>query len=179
MIKQYLLKNDKVKEYWQKAKDWWAPRSQREKQAIIVGGTLSGLFIIYQCIWSPYLEHVASMRNKIMTQQKTLIWLQAADKEINKIESHSVSKHKTMSPVTMLAYLQKQVKQTGVEGNLTQLKQTSNDTIAMHFSKIEFDKLMKLITIICREQSVLVSQLSAVSENSPGVVTADVYLKII
>lgn len=191
MMKLNLLKNEhlnKAKDYWQqllkheqvqKVKDYWQKCSLREKKAIIVGGTLLGLFIIYQFIWSPYLEHVASMRSKIITQQKTLLWMQAADKEINKIESHSVSKHKTISPVMMLSYLQKQIKQAGLESNLTQLKQASNDTITMHFNKVEFDKLMKLITIISKEQSVLVSQLSALSDNSPGVVTADVSLKIL
>ena len=167
-----------MKEYGVKLKEWWSNLAPREKQAVTWGGALLGIFIIYQGIWSPYVDHIASMRNSIKSNQKTLVFMQEADKEIQKKESQSNTKAKTTSPVALLGFLQKQINQSQLNQQLTQLKQATNDSIELHFQKIEFDKLMNFLIKIVKEQSVSITQLSATAESSPGVVNADVMLKI-
>lgn len=167
-----------LKPHWEKVQAWWHTLELREKQAVAIGGSVLGIFLFYECIWSPYLNHINTMRTGIKTQEKTLLWMQAADKEISKMESHSINHGKSISPVTLLGYLQKQIQHAGLEGNMTQLKQASNDSIEMHFQKVEFDKLIKLLTQICKEQKVAISQMSANSENAPGIVNADAVIKI-
>lgn len=170
-----------MKEQWEmwreKLKEGWAHLALREKQAVVLGGSVLGMFMVYQFIWTPYLDHVAAMRKRLDTVQKTLVWMTATDKEIKKRESHSKSKNNPMSPVAFMSHLQKQIRQARLEQYLTQLKQTSHDSIEMHFQKIEFDKLIFLLTTVIKEQPVSITQMSAIAENSPGVVNADVVLK--
>jgi type II secretory pathway component PulM len=163
-------------ERWIKLKNWWSNLKVREQQAIMIGGTVIGVFIIYQFIWSALVNHVAAMRHQIVTEQKELVWMQAADKEIQQIEGHSKNKGKSTTPVMLLSFLQKQINQTRLESQLSQLKQTSNDAVEMHFQKIEFDKFIRLLTIIIKEQPVSISQLSITAESAPGIVNADVNL---
>lgn len=166
-----------MKEFWIKLKEWWAQLALREKQAVLVGSSLLALFIVYQWIWTPYLEHVDSMRRRISTDQKMLVWMQEADKAISKIESQVKNKTKAVSPVEILSLMKKQVTQAGLEQYLTQLKQATNESVEMHFQKVEFDKLIRLLTTAVKQQRVSILQMSVIAETTPGVVNADVVLK--
>lgn len=176
---------EKIKNAWlnspqrEKAKEWWSTLAPREKQAVTIGGSLLGLFILYQFIWSPYLDHIADLRNNIAAKQKSLLWIQAANKEIHNIETKNPTQTTAISPVTLLGYLQDQVQSSGMAPNMTQLKQSSNDSIDIHFQKVEFDQLIKFLTKVCKEQRVSIAQMSATAEGTPGVVSADIILKLI
>ncbi len=166
-----------MKESWLKWKEKWSQLSLREKQAVVIGTALMVIFIIYQWIWTPYLYHVNAMRQKITTDQKTLVWMQGVDKTISKIEGQAKRKTKPVSPVELLSLLQKQVNQANLSQSLTQLKQATNESITLHFQKVEFDKLIHFLTIALKEQPIIILQMSAIAENAPGIVNADIVLK--
>ncbi|WP_172622693.1 type II secretion system protein GspM [Aquicella siphonis] len=162
-----------------KAKEWWMSLAARERQAMTAAGALLVLFIIYQWIWSPYLEYVNQLRKRIASDQETLVWMQAADQEIQKIESQSKGKAKSSSPVALLSQIQKQINQAGLDQSLSQLKQASNDSIEVHFQKVDFEKLMTLLVKILKEQSVSVTQFSVTaSDETTGIVNADMIIKL-
>jgi general secretion pathway protein M len=166
----------KINEQWLKANERWSALSVREKQASVIGASVLVIFIIYQLMWSPLVDHVADMRKQIVTDQQTLVWMQAADNDIRKVEGQAKTKGKSVSPVALLSLIQKQINRAELNKNLTQLKQASNDTIEMHFQKAAFDKLITLLTVIIKEEPVSISQMSVTAENTPGLVNADVML---
>lgn len=179
-LTQPLLWSDfsRMKDTWAKLKEWWAALAQRERQAVTIGSLFLLMFIIYQWIWTPYLQYVDDLRVKIGKDQKTLAWMQAADKEIKKLENQSNAKPQSVTTVALLSDMQKQIQQAGLETALTQLKQASNNTVEVHFQKVEFDKLIKMLANVVRAERVSISQLSAKIDNSPGIVNADILLKI-
>jgi general secretion pathway protein M len=166
-----------MNETWVKLKEWWVSLAIREKQAVAAGSSLLAIFIIYLGIWSPYLNHIAEMRKQIATDQKTLQWMEVADKAIQKVEGKSQGKGKAVAPVVLLSILQKRINSAGLEQYLKQLKQATNESIEAHFQKIEFDKLMKLLISVTKEEGVTVTQMLATTENAPGVINADILLK--
>jgi type II secretory pathway component PulM len=174
-IKQW---SNRFTDRWLNAKEWWLALTPREKQTVSIGGSALAIFIIYAGIWSPYLNHVSTMRARIKSQQKLLLWMQAADQEINKIEKQSPgTSGKTIAPVVLLSLIKKQVDHAGLTENLTQLKQSSNAAIEMHFQKVGFDKLSSLLIAAAKQYNVAVVQMSVTAESTPGIVNADIVLK--
>lgn len=171
--------NERIKEYKAKFKEWWEPLAPREKQAVTIGGAVLGLFILYAGIWSPFLNHLDTMRSRITSEQKTLLWMQAADKELQKATGQTQERRKVSSPVVLLSDLQKLVEQMGLAQNLTDMKQSSNDSIALRFQKVEFDKLVKMLIALVKAESVNISQMSVKAVNgAPGAVDADLEIKL-
>lgn len=166
-----------MKDAWVKFKEWWANLAQREKQAVTIGGSLLVLFIVYQWMWSPYLNHIATMREKITSDQKTLLWMQSADQVIRKAESKSITKNKPVSLVVFLSQMQKQVKQSGLEPFLTQLKQSSNESVEVRFQKVEFEKLIKFLATVMKTYPVSISHITLVATDASGYVNADIVIK--
>lgn len=168
----------KLNEYWVKINDWWSALALREKQAVAVGGGALFIFLLYAIIWSPLSNGAASLRSRINTEQKTLAWMQAADKQLQKAEKETNTKSKAVSPVVLLSLLQKQISDAELDQQLTQMKQATNDSIEMHFQKVDFDKVMQLLINVVKSYNVSISQLSAVSLSSPGITNIDVVLRL-
>lgn len=167
-----------MKESWSKLKEWWSSLALREKQAVALLGAFLCIFMLYACIWAPLHNAVSVTRTRIATDQKTLIWMENADKEIKKIEGQSHNKGKSVTPVVLLGELQKQIAQAELEQQLTQLKQITNDSVEMHFQKVEFDKVIALLATITKEENVTITQMSAIAEKAPGLVDVDVTLRL-
>jgi type II secretory pathway component PulM len=162
---------------WVKWKEWWSSLTLHEKQGAALSVSLLVIFIVYQWIWAPYLDHVDAIRKRISTDQKLWVWMQRTDKAISKIESQSKHKNKAASPVMILSLMKKQVGQAGLEQFLTQLKQATNGSVELHFQKVEFDKLIRLLMTMMKEQQVTILQMSVVADTTPGTVNADMMLK--
>ena len=167
-----------MKELWVKFKEWWGNLGERERKIIAWSASLLTIVIIYLWIWSPLIDSINNKRNRIKSDEKLLAWMEVADKEIQEMEKESQNKNTALSPVALLSFVQNKVKQAELDSHLSQLRQVTNETITMHFQKVDFDRLMRLLTTIAREEHVSVTQLSVISDKSPGMVTSDVMIKL-
>jgi general secretion pathway protein M len=153
-------------------KDWWARLAEREQRAIMVGGALLMVFIAYEFIWASMLNHVNQMRLKVHSEQTLLQWMRTTNSNIQMMSGRSSSQTGTVSSVTLLSFLQKQLTQMNLQSSLQELKQTSQDMIEVRFQRVEFDRLMQFIIAAVNAQPLSISQLSIVAENDPGLVNA-------
>jgi general secretion pathway protein M len=160
-----------------KYKDKWDALAKREQYALAVGTVCVILFILYELIWSPYLTAVNNLRDRIVSSQKTLVWMQAADQTLQQMESHH-QKGQVTSPVVLLSVLQKELNTAGLSGELTSLKQSAADAIQLSFQKVDFDKLLALLIKTVKEQNVYIAQMSVTSDSTPGLVTVEIVLKL-
>lgn len=161
------------------ARDTWAGFALREKIVVGIGGACLAIFLVYQLWWSPINTALFNLRKRLVAQQKTLAFMQSADKEIMHLQKESHPQEKSETVVSLLSGVQKQITQKGLQSSLTQLKQASNDSIEIHFQKVEFDKLIVLLEDIIKKHTVALTQMSVMADESPGLVSADIFLKII
>lgn len=157
-----------------KWKEWWATLAERERRILTAGSVIVVLALFYVVIWAPYLNRVEDLRQAVQKEQKTLRWMEAADKEIKKLQRDMTPRAEVLSPVELLSYLQKQLGESGLD--VSQLKQASNDSVQMQFQKVDFDLLIGFLVKVAKEQSVTITQMSAIADASPGVVNADIVL---
>jgi len=165
-----------MKAQFNKMKARWEELKTREKQAVLIGGGFLVFLIFYLGIWKPAMDHLQGLRERIVNQQKTLLWMQAADKILKKSGNPSIVKSKPVSLAVFLSQMQKRVRQTGLESFLVQLKQSDKDSIVMQFQKVEFDRFMTMLMTVMKEDPVAVTRLSVLASDAPGYVNADVVL---
>lgn len=167
-----------MNEYWIKLKEWHAQLELRERRMVNIGGTALAIAVFYFGIWSPFLGRVNTLRTTISGEQKTLAWMQDAEQKIKQFTSDDKSSRQSMTPVTLLASLQKSVNDAGMKDALQLMKQTSDDAVQMQFKNVSFDQLIKLLINIMQSSHVTVSQFNAVAEPTPGMVNAEVMLQL-
>lgn len=158
--------------------EWWSQLAEREQRMLLVGGVIVALFIVYAGIWSPFLNRLNHMRQHIQAQEKTLVWMQSADKALQSAQhSHDVQRE-VLSPVQLLSYLQKQFEAAGLSSQLAQLKQSSEHTIEIQFQQVDFDLLMKVWLQILRAQSIHFTQFTVTAESEPGIVNVAMSIEV-
>lgn len=165
-----------IRENYAKLKEWWGNLASREKQIIVIGSCCAALCFVYFCLFSPLIGRVTTLRQQIRSQQKTLVWMQTADKEIQKLEKETQHKTQQNSSVLLLGEIQKRIKQADLSQSLSQLKQNSNRSIEIHFKKVKFDSLMQFLISLLKEQNTTISQMSVTAENTSGMVNADLII---
>jgi type II secretory pathway component PulM len=166
-----------MKEWWGRIKEWWMARILREKIALGVGGSFLFLFFIYGWVWSPYLNQIVMMRERIVAEQKTLAWMRAADAALSQGASHVNQKPQINSLVMLLSELQKQIQQAKLDNALTEMKQTSQDAMTLRFKNVDFDRWIALLITITERWPVTVAKLSVTATKEPGIVNLEIVIK--
>lgn len=177
-MQRYKLNKEVWLAKWLKVKEWWNGLAQREQRAVAVGGSALALFILYQGIWSPIINHLADMRQQIQKNQKTLVWMKNTDKAITVLQKEAHPSAQPTSPVMLLSAFQKNMQQAGFETNMLELKQSGNQGIEVKFQKVGFDKWIKAIVTFTQAHQVVITNLSINADASSGVVDADLTMMI-
>src|SRR5665213_1762774 len=96
-----------IKSQWQlrtiKLREWWSHLSQQEKKAVSIGGSILGLFLLYTIVWSPSLDHLATMRKRIKSDEHTLSWMRSANEKIKALSNRNESAGQTVTPVALMS----------------------------------------------------------------------------
>lgn len=156
----------------------WQSLALREKQAVALGGACLALILFYVVLLSPLLTHVDKLREQLIANQKTLQFMQSAQKQIAASEGDDEAAPITVSPVEFLSSFQEQLNKAGLAASVTQMKQRSDDTIAVSFKQVGFDRLMRLFLTLIKSERVTIDQFSVQSSATPGVVDVELVLKL-
>jgi general secretion pathway protein M len=165
-----------MKAWWAKTKEGWNALAVREKRMLSIGASCLAIFIFYMGAWKPYCDHIALMRSQIIRGEKTLSFMQAADRDLQALEKGSIGNDPALSKVALLSQIQRQIRAANLGQSLTQLQQTSQENVHIQLQKIEFDKLMALLIGLNRAYALSVTQMSVSLNAAPGVVNADIQL---
>ena len=153
---------------------WWNQLASREKKTISIGGLILIFFFIYQCLWTPLQSSLLNLRQRIISEQKTVLWMQSVDKMM---QAHGAIGRNKVSPVILLDQMQKQIRLHGLESGLGQLKQSENKSITMQFQKVEFDRLMTFLMGVVKENPVSITRLSVHALDVQGYVSTEIAIK--
>lgn len=162
-------------EFWIRLKEWWRNLANREKKIIVIGVFFLTIIFFYQIIWSPVLHHLIKMRSHILDEQKILVLIQNADKEIQLAQNQN--KKEFSSPLFLLEFLQQQVDEAEMKVYLTQLKQEGEQSVAVSFKKIEFDTLLHFLIKLSKQHYIAISQANIRGDKTLGQVDADLILR--
>ncbi len=155
---------------FQQIKTRYQELNTREQRMVMAGSIFAIAFIAYQFIWSPLSTKAANLRKQIVADKKTLSFMQATDQAIKTQITNGNEQAKAITPVALLSALQIAIMRAGLNAELKELKQTSNDSVNLRFSKVPFDRVIKMILGLMNEQKVVISQMSVASVGEPGLV---------
>lgn len=158
-------------------KEWWMNLALREKQMVGAGGIVIALFLIYEIIWAPFINKMDHIRKEIRNDQQLLVWMQASDQHIQALE-RILKKDHARSTASLLGIVQTQINNSNVGKGATQLKEADSDSVQVSFQSVSFDELVTWLNTLWQEQGLIVSQARVTPGNTPGIVSADIILKV-
>jgi type II secretory pathway component PulM len=155
-------------------KEWWLNLSLREKQTLALGSVVIFIFLIYQLIFASVANSVDHLRDQLHKNKNLLGWMQESDKRIQLLEKNQQPHSKKTA--SLLSIVQDDLNQNPIAKNMTALQQADNDSIELHFQQVSFDNMMRWLITMTRQQQIIITQMTVVPSQSPGIV--DVVLKL-
>lgn len=144
--------------------------NSREQRMVMIGAIAVLIFIGYQFVLSPLTNKAANLRKQMVADKKTLAWMESTDQAIQAKSVNGATTAKPTTPVALMSALQVAIMRAGLNAELKELKQTSNDSVNLRFSKVPFDRVMKMVLSVMNEQKAAISQMSVATANEPGLV---------
>lgn len=157
-------------------KEWWSNLALREKQYVTGGIIVVTLFILYEIFWAPFSGVNDSLRNDIHHNQKLLIWMQEANQHIQLTEAMTQKNTSSRSSAALLSLLQKEINLSSFANNVQQISQAENNSVQITFLKINFDSLIKWLTMLWQKYNLSVMQFNATPNGALGIVDVSVVL---
>jgi general secretion pathway protein M len=157
--------------------EWWINLSIREKQIVSAGALGVVIFLVYLIIWLPLSNRVANLREQIVRDQKSLLWMRDADQRIQDVEKNSQNKKSTDSGISLLTIVQKQINKSNFVSSLNQLRQAENDSVELSFNNVDFDRLIQWLTELWQQQGIVITQMSVTASGTAGVVNTEFVLR--
>lgn len=152
-------------------KEWWSKLGLREKQLILLGGSIASVLIMYWILWRPLSHVVAQLRNDITQGQNTLPWMQVADKKMTELESR-LKTRESRRPTAILSTLQTLLKSSPFSTKYSQLQQVEESSASVTLKDVNFDTLTTWLIQLWNEHDLLVTQATVQSTQTPGIVNA-------
>jgi type II secretory pathway component PulM len=138
-----------------------------------------GFVVIFMALllwsWFASLAHLTHMRQLITQKQKIFSLLCVFNKELQVTKQHK----QVLTTVALIGVLQHALKAFHIEDALTVLKQTSSETLSLHFKEIDFDKLILFLTKITEQYTVTIQYLVAEANTNQGFVDVDLGLLVL
>lgn len=156
-------------------KDWWQNLALREKQILSLGAAVVLLFILYEIIWSPFTNKIATMRTQVQHNQELLTWMIQADHRIQTLSKSA--QNTTQTTESLLGIMQSEVNKSSLAKHVTQLRQAENDAVQLDLQKVDFDRLIVFLTALSNQYGIIVSQFTATPTGTPGEVMASVVVQ--
>lgn len=166
-----------MKEFLQKVMEWYEALASREKYAVLLGAGATIFFLFYIIIWAPVHGMAETARHRFLAQQKLLLWMQAADGELQQAGG-TLNQEKLNTPVAMLHFLQGKLAQSGLSGFVKQLNQINDTSIELQLQKVPFDQFMQFMLGMLKLQPLSISQLSATPTDTAGWVDVQMVISL-
>lgn len=157
-------------------KEWWQSLSLREQLILAGGGVIALIIFFYLLIWSPFTDHIQTLRQRSGDNAQLLHWMQTANQELTQLH-HAAPPANVATPADLLNVVDQSAQQNKLKSFITQLAQADNNKVDVKFTQVPFDDVIKWLITLWQQHRIEVDQMT-VSPKGDGIVQMEVMLKV-
>jgi len=154
----------------------WQQLQFREQAALLLGGGIIALVLIWTLAWEPLQQSIAAERARVVEQQSLLLWLQSIEPDVERLRQAqtAVVADRGRSPIGII---DQSARYAGLAGALQRIEPSSSQQVRVVFEQVEFAQMMNWLVDLTASQPFRVEQLDAQRGARSGRVDAIVLLQ--
>lgn len=157
----------------EKIKQYLDQLNERERRAVITAGVLLALFIPYQFIWTPFVDRLHDLEDRVEKQQKDLVWMQDKVSEVKELSRAGGGATGSAQPV--YGTIESTARQRF--GGEIRVQQEGKGGIRVTINNTAFDDLMLWLDDLYYQQHVNVKEFKVDREGDTGRVNASILIE--
>lgn len=158
-------------------KEWWLSKTQREQLMLISAGAAALLFLLYLMAWQPFTEAVERNRQRAVSQQATLQWMEENLPEVQRLRGQQNKRQGARTNEALLTLVDRTSKQKQLRQQIQRLKPQGEDGVQLWIEKASFDTLLKWLGELTEQHGIVIDTLNIDRQDEPGLVNARLVLQ--
>lgn len=159
----------------EKIKQYLDQLNERERRAVIAAAILLALFIPYQFIWTPFMNRLNELEDRVEKQQKDLVWMQDRVNEAKELSRAAGGAVSAGSAQPVYGTIESTARQRF--GGDIRIQQEGKGGVRVTIQNTAFDDLMLWLDDLHYQQHVNVKQLKIDRESGVGRVSASILIE--
>lgn len=143
----------------------WQQLQERERWALLIGGSITLLYLIYLLIFSPLQHAVTEKHLQLLDKQKLQQWLLQAQK-IKKI----TALREPISQAKLSSILSEALKQPPLMSYPFKIQQSQHDVVQLSFNEVPFQPFMQWFAQFSQKYLLNIETLSVEKTKTTGIV---------
>jgi type II secretory pathway component PulM len=152
---------------------WLIGLTRYERQALMIGLLVFCSVLGYLFVWMPFLTHYDQLKNMVVEQQATLLWMQKAALAV---QQHTTSLHEQPAKTHQISLLSLIEKSTAQLGSPKQIKPEGQQKVRIGFEQVNFLELIRWLEQLYRQHQIYVSDIRLEYQGTLGLVNANLTL---
>jgi len=158
-------------------KEWWLSKTQREQLMLISAGAAALLFLLYLMAWQPFTEAVDRNRQRVVSQQATLQWMEENLAEVQRLRGQQNKRQGARTNEALLTLVDRTSKEKQLRQQIQRLKPQGEDGVQLWIEEAPFDILLKWLGELTEQYGIVIDTLNIDRQNGPGLVNARLVLQ--
>lgn len=160
-------------------KEWLASREPRERAALIAGGIVLILVLVYALVWQPLHRELERNRALVQEQRQTLAWMEQAAEEVAALRARGASSA-TEAPAagqSLAGYVEQSARSANLGQHIARMEPGGRDGVQLTLKDAPFDSLITWLASLQGPGQPRATILSATRTEQPGLVNATLTLE--
>ena len=153
-----------------KFKLWFEQLQTRERQLVMAGLIVFGVFLPYQLIWSPLIDRAERLEQQVSKQTKQLEWMRTSTQEIKQLQGNATIK----SSGSLLSQVEQTASQSKLRKSIRKIQPEGERGVRIWMDNASFDDVLLWLERLQKQHGIEVADFSV--ERQPEIGRANVRL---
>jgi len=149
---------------------WFDRLQTRERQLVMAGLIVFGVFLPYQLIWSPLIDRAELLEQQLGKQVKQLQWMKSATQEIRQLQGNSSIKNSG----SLLSQVEQTANQSKLRKSIRKIQPEGDRGVRIWIDNAGFDDVLLWLERLQNQHGIEVADFSV--ERQPEIGRANIRL---
>lgn len=154
---------------------WFSQLQTRERQLVIAGLIVFGIFLPYQLIWSPLLERAVRLQEQVNKQTQNLQWMRAAMQEAQQLQGSSGRRQSG----SLLSQVEQTASQNKLRGSIRKIQPEGEQGVRIWMDNASFDDVLMWLERLQKQYGIEVADFSVERQAQEGRVNLRLLLEVL
>ena len=147
-----------------KFKLWFEQLQTRERQLVMAGLIVFGVFLPYQLIWSPLIDRAERLEQQVSKQTKQLQWMHTSTQEIKQLQGSAVVK----SSGSLLSQVEQTASQSKLRKSIRKIQPEGERGVRIWMDNAGFDDVLLWLERLQKQHGIEVEDFSVERQPESG-----------
>lgn len=154
--------------------EYWRGLAPRERAALVLGGAVAVILLLYALVWEPFQQDLARLRAAVPQEYQQLQWMRA---QLERVQQLRANVGRTVPGGGLLSFVEQSAQAYNIRANIRRMEPQGANGVNVAIDGAPFNGLLEWLANLQKQGGVRIETASFEATGTPGLVNARVLLR--